>query len=367
VAERAAGQDASASGANGSPSTATETLSQFVARVLNQLSLSAWLPAAALVLLLAFVLQLGAVLDRRTPPRGPAEAIGDAFTEISRVSLGAALLLIAAVVVLTMVTQAFSFEAIQVLEGYWGPNRLVEWAAGHRCEHYRKVQERLKRRRRKLMERALTAAIAELNNMQQEQAKHGSVALTPNVISVVAARELGSRPVVQLNEEEKKVADSIKWEDHASPELLRRQANVERRLADFPHPERMQPTKLGNVLRRYEDNIDDKEVRTFIQRVFDQLPFSLAVEHDEQRNRLDLYCSMIFVITVVALVAVARFASQHLGYALGAIGIAAAGIFLMYRAAIATARAYGSILVLASKHIRSDQRDSGDAAGKRNR
>lgn len=40
-----------------------ETLSQFVARVLSQLSLSAWLPSAALVLALDLVAQLGAVLD----------------------------------------------------------------------------------------------------------------------------------------------------------------------------------------------------------------------------------------------------------------------------------------------------------------
>src|SRR4051794_20871010 len=41
----------------------SETLSQFVARVLNQLSLSAWLPAATLVLSLLVIFQLAAALD----------------------------------------------------------------------------------------------------------------------------------------------------------------------------------------------------------------------------------------------------------------------------------------------------------------
>ena len=42
---------------------ATQSLSQFAARVLDQMSVSAWLPAAALVLAAAFLIQLGSVLD----------------------------------------------------------------------------------------------------------------------------------------------------------------------------------------------------------------------------------------------------------------------------------------------------------------
>lgn len=55
-------------------SKATETLSQFVARVLNQLSLSAWLPSAALVLGATWILTLGAVIDAKT---GDAKAPKD--------------------------------------------------------------------------------------------------------------------------------------------------------------------------------------------------------------------------------------------------------------------------------------------------
>ncbi|HET6294682.1 MAG TPA: hypothetical protein VFG33_14955 [Kribbella sp.] len=42
---------------------ASETLSQLIARVLTQLSLSAWLPSSSLVLSLAFVIQLGNAAD----------------------------------------------------------------------------------------------------------------------------------------------------------------------------------------------------------------------------------------------------------------------------------------------------------------
>jgi hypothetical protein len=44
-----------------SPETA-ESISQFAARVLNQLSLVAWLPSGTLVLALTFVLELNSIL-----------------------------------------------------------------------------------------------------------------------------------------------------------------------------------------------------------------------------------------------------------------------------------------------------------------
>jgi hypothetical protein len=59
----------------------TETLSQFIARVLDQLSLSAWLPSAALVLAMDFILQLGMVLNAKRT--GPGQAIGNVLTRIS--------------------------------------------------------------------------------------------------------------------------------------------------------------------------------------------------------------------------------------------------------------------------------------------
>ena len=116
---------------------ARESLSQFVARVLDQLSLSAWLPSAALVLSLAFTYHLARALDAErhavagilSAPQSPG-ALSDALTGLAHTSLGGALLLIMAVVVLTIATQAFAFEAIRTLEGYWGTWRPVEWVAG---------------------------------------------------------------------------------------------------------------------------------------------------------------------------------------------------------------------------------------------
>jgi hypothetical protein len=115
--------DAGTAGAKVASSKATETLSQFLARILQQLAISAWLPAAALAGLTAFVFRLGSVFDER-PQRGAAEAVGAAFTALAGLKVGGALLLVGTVVVATTLTQAFSFEAIRVLEGLLGNQSL---------------------------------------------------------------------------------------------------------------------------------------------------------------------------------------------------------------------------------------------------
>src|SRR5918995_4608544 len=92
----------------------SKTLSQLVARILEQLALSAWLPAAALALLTAFVLKLGTIISAPNASSSPGAALSQAFGELGKTSIGGIVLLVIVVVVLTMVTQAFSFESIRL-------------------------------------------------------------------------------------------------------------------------------------------------------------------------------------------------------------------------------------------------------------
>lgn len=140
---------------------------------------------------------------------------------------------------------------------------------------------------------------------------------------------------------------------------MRRRINVERRLRDYPKCNRILPTRLGNMLRAHEDQTGIPQVRTFIQEVFDTLPVSLRTEHDEQRTRLDLYCSMVFVLGFSELIAAARLGAHHWPYAATAIAIAVIGMFVMYRAALASARAYGSLLVTIAKFWKESRESSG--------
>jgi hypothetical protein len=153
-------------------------------------------------------------------------------------------------------------------------------------------------------------------------------------------------PLVILSEEERELVRDFEWQRLAPPEVLRRRVNVQKRIRDFPEPDRVLPTRLGNILRRHEDMTNETSVETFVQRVFDDLSPSLQTEHDEQRTRLALYCSMVFVVAFVATVAAARVASQHGAYSLGSLVVGAVLMQLMYRAALASARAYGGLLVV---------------------
>ncbi len=85
-------------------------LSQFAARVLGQLSLSAWLPAALLTLIGTLVVQFA--------DQGSID-LGNAIAALTRDKWSVVLLVVPVLVIATLVTQAFSFEAIRTLEGYW--------------------------------------------------------------------------------------------------------------------------------------------------------------------------------------------------------------------------------------------------------
>jgi len=326
--------------------SATQTLSQFVASVLDQLSLSAWLPSAALVLLLDFTFHLGAVLDSGSRPHNPADITGAALAAMGRIGVSGAVLLIIAVVVLTMLTQAFAFEAIRVLEGYWGTFRAIEWAASLRCAMHRSKLTRLGRRRNKLTEKALETAVKKINARRQKPY------VTPNMESVLKAWEFGTKPAVTLTSAEEKRLQKVVWESSAPPEPMRRRVNVDRRIRDFPRADHVLPTRLGNILRYHEDKLDVEDVESFVQDVFDDLPSSLQQSHDEERNRLDLYCSMVFVLALSAFATVARLGPRSWPYALGFGAIDIVGLRVMYGAALATARAYGSVLLTIMKHVR---------------
>lgn len=361
-----ASENSTAAAATVSEDKASQTLSQFLARVLNQLALSAWFPAAALVLSLAYVFQLGSVLAE-SPALNGFGALGEAAKRISDTSIGGAVVIVAAVVVLTVVTQAFSFEAIRVLEGYWGTHGVIEWAAGHRRARFADKKRGLDDAYDSLTNSAWNSARAVFSDRQRdlqranlppEQLRIQAI-YTPNVLALVEARIRAEDPTFEPTEWEIENARLIKWEPEADGELLRRRVNVDKKRRDYPEVNRTLPTRVGNILRAHEDATEQPDIESFVQRVFDDLPGSLQVEHDEQRTRLDLYCSMVFVLLVVTAISVARLASFGWAWILGSLFVGLLAAWLMYRAAIASARAYGSILLVVAQHV---EKESGSAA-----
>jgi hypothetical protein len=344
--------------------TAKDTMSQFAARILDQLSLSAWLPSAALILIVAFLFQLGAVLDRPGATTNVAAVLGSTFAAMASVNLGGAALFVVGVVVITMITQAFEFEAIRVLEGYWGTTHPVEWVAKLRSEHFRRQRTKLVELREHYRTQAWNGA---REAMESEQRRLENIAqprqLTPDMIERMGAQAMQRGSTIKLTARQEKLLESIEWTDSAPPEPLRRIVNIDERLRFIPTSQRVLPTQLGNVLRSCEDQVGRSPIESFIQEVFDQLPLSLRVEHDEERGRLDLYCSMVFVLLLVTVLTVCRLAFAHILWCLPAVTVLACGTWLMYRAAIASAQAYGALLVTIGDWVDDHRDDAQSEAG----
>ena len=334
----------------------TETLSVFVARVLNQLSLSAWLPSGALVLVLDFIFQLGAALDIRGTPNGPENAIGSAFSAMARTSLGGAILLFAAVIILTTLTQAFVFEAIRLLEGYWGTSPMVERLAKRRCTHFQNEAMKLKRHRDEITKEAWSK-VREKVKKKQAKALSGDEAMkwTQNMLRYYGHIARGLPVPVQLSRDELNRGRS--WEQYAPADLLRRRMNLTIRLGDFPTDfRRIRPTRLGNVLRAYEDLTHWEPVETFVLKHIGELPQDLRIQHDQRRNQLDLYCSMVFVADLVIVFAAVRLGPSSWPYAVVAVAVGVAGMWFAYRAAIASARLYGKVLLTIADYLKKPYR-----------
>lgn len=336
-------------------SKATETLSQFVARVLNQLSLSAWLPSAALVLGATWILTLGAVIDAKTgdakAPKDGWAAVTASFDQVAKIGVGGALLLFAAVVVLTTMTQAFSFEAIRFLEGYWGTSRVAESLADRRTRRFTDRASKLRRQYQELTDRAWAQARTAIEDEQSRAMSAGesdndTLAWKPDQLAYLGARLRKKNTDIHLTRQDRRAAREIPWEQFAPSNLLRRRVSIDKKLRDYPARNRGLPTRLGNVLRAHEDRTGRRNVETLVLEVYDDLPLGVRVRHDEHRNRLDLYASLLFVELVLALLALARFVPSHEPKFAAAAALSGLALMIVtYRAAIASARIYGILLL----------------------
>jgi hypothetical protein len=110
----------------------------------------------------------------------------------------------------------------------------------------------------------------------------------------------------------------------------------------------VRPTRLGNILRFYEDPIEEEigqPIEGFVQELFHRLPVVIQVDHDQLRSRLDLYCSLVLVFSLIGLLSAGLLATVNTWWeALIGGFIGAALAWLSYRAAVTSARAYGSYL-----------------------
>jgi hypothetical protein len=314
------------------PDTATETargISAFVARVLDQLSLSAWLPAAFLTASLALLLKF-----RADKSADPLRAVRELTADPVRVLV----LIVPVLVLATMVTQAFSFEAIRTLEGYWhrrGPASLARKLMIKR--QVRKASTLTKRR-----ERAVEAAWYSA----EPRILKGNVSLPVMNAMKATALELD---FPTLTDEESFEFEERDWEDWCEAWRI---AEIEHlRVAEKSYPlkrQRILPTKLGNLIRATEDQLQNTgdELQGFALQRYAGAPPLVQAEHDKFRSRLEMYCTLVFVSAALLVLTPLTLLQSGIGIVEIVVISVSFGVLseASYLAAIVSARGYCSAL-----------------------
>lgn len=324
----AVSSDRSAGNAADQMTPGLQGFSQFITRVLDQLSLSSWLPAALLVGATALICEVYSQ---------DAVDLPAAVERLTSASWGLLVAIAFALVATTMLLQAFELPAIRLLEGYWPPlastlgitGGMVRLQVFRRSRSLRRIARQRRKAFRSARERMLDSEEdAQLVNYHKR---------------IVYGEPLGEVP-----EGVEQAAAESPWEQSADPHRLRAVEAAERAAKGFPLPHRVMPTRLGNALRAGEDTIENNEggpLRTFVIRNWHLIPLDVRDLHDQYRNRLDLYCTLVFVCAVLAgggLALLSKDSHRLAGVVCIVFFCISAGV--SYRAAITSAEGYTGAL-----------------------
>jgi hypothetical protein len=314
------GSDAAAASSDG--------ISAFIARVLDQLALSAWLPAAFLTASVAILLQF-----RSTNSANILKAVQDLTAHPVQILV----IMIPLLVIATVVTQAFSFESIRALEGYWGGSALA--ALARRPMTWRHV-----RRQKATIKRLRT---------QSQNAVHAAMprmlmsGIPFPVVKTLEARVTGEEPPSGLTGVELEVLQGTDWRFWCDAWRLARVRHLVNETKRYPRPHRMLPTKLGNLIRATEDDLQhaDGDVQSFVHRRRDMVSPRIQMQHDQFRTRLEMYCTLVLIsLFLVALTPLVLFGHINITALIVTFASFAAMGVVSYHAAIASAGGYCSVL-----------------------
>lgn len=312
-------------------------VSAFIARVLEQLSPNSWLPAAFLVGNVAVLLTL--------KPKGWNLGLGTAINTLAGMNWGAIIVLLFALVIATIAIQAFEFELLRFFEGYWRRWRALLWwdAALIHCQSARlkRLENRMKRIQLKAAKRQRDLAISQ--HWPGRQATMWGM-----VVKVLSGAE--------FDEIEDPLAPELarfQWHKQLDPVSRHRLAVLGLVKDDYPKVLPILPTRLGNVMRAAEERVrleDGQRLEGFMIRNLDRLPPTVADEFGVYRQRLDMYCAMIIVLTALAVVAGVHlvFSAAVLFWQIAIPVAYLVAIWPCYYAAIASARGLGEAVTEAN-------------------
>ena len=167
------------------------------------------------------------------------------------------------------------------------------------------------------------------------------------VIDALATQATGG-PQPTLSADDQKEFHGTSWREQCNAWDVARVDQMDRQIDDYPaHPGRILPMKLGNVLRASEDQLNntDKKLEGFVLRHRAIVPLRIQIQHDQFRDRLDMYCTLVFVSLASGGVA-AALVSGRIAVWQVLVFFAAYAVFgfTCYHSAIASGRGYGSVL-----------------------
>ena len=331
----------------GSGTTATPSLEQraegisaFLARVFDQLSLTAWLPAVFFVGNAAVLLGLHG--------DGKLDLVAT-IQELAELEWGAIIVLLFAVIISAMVIQAFEFENLRLWEGYLRWRRLD----GYTRRRIRVFQRRMSELNQK-SEQQQQAAFddARRRALDQPSTTDDQRAMWNALEKVIHGRQLGDGEDAVAD----RAAVELDWPTYADPVLLHSWTITDLKLAELPDAHRVMPTRLGNVMRVAEDQVilaDDEDLEGFMIRHLDELPRTITTEHASFRRRLEMYCALMFVLVALAVLSVVCLwgFTEDLAWRLATPAIYAAAVWVSYKAAVASALGFGQALKEANSWI----------------
>jgi hypothetical protein len=337
-----------AAGRSTDSADSAEGVSAFLGRLLNQLSLSAWLPAVMLIGSLAVLLQLRAQHNRH---------LVQAVTTLVNRPLGLLILLLLAIILATIVTQAFEFEVIRLLEGYWGDSFITKRASRFFVGRQLRKQRHLEEKRDELKLQAFRTTKPKL---LERKIISRNKAYIVGLIEDELSNHQNETPTGWRAKRRLREAENFDWEQYAPADLMGRLDAVETQLDEFPDDYRVLPTKLGNVIRAIEDSISlppEEDLENFVVRRWGETSNALRQQHDQYRTRLDLYCMLVFVFLVLSILSplLISLGPRNLPSTIGTSLAYLVMSFVSYTAAIASARGYGSAIKAIAEYDRPNK------------
>jgi hypothetical protein len=156
------------------------------------------------------------------------------------------------------------------------------------------------------------------------------------------------RDLPSLTDEDTKRFTKMNWRNLCDAWHLAAVDHLLSQEAAYPATSRVLPTKLGNLIRATEDTLEKAagDVEGFALRHHSKMPRRLQMQHDQFRNRLEMFCTMAFMGIALSVLTPVILVGSTIDFVATGIISGSFALFsvVIYRAAIASAGGYCKVL-----------------------